>query len=115
MIEYVLSIALVFLLWRTVVSSIVIHALSKEIANMKTQKDVEDQFVKANINTLYRRTERIPTANDPDIQKYMAIKVPFHLSLPSTSMYSPEQLKLLKKEYDKNWENFTSYKEGINK
>ena len=108
MIEYILSIALVFLVWKVI-------SLSKEIANMKTQKDVEDQFVKANINTLYRRTERILTANDPNIQKYRSIKVPFLLSLPTISYYSPEQLKLLKKEYDKNWENFTSYKEGINK
>lgn len=106
MIEYVLSIMLIFLVWKVL-------SLSKEVSKLKIQKDVEDRFVKANIDTLYKRTERIPTANDPDIQKYMAPKVPFHMSLPSIGMYSPEQLEALEKEYDKKWEKFLDYRERL--
>ena len=106
--EYVLFIAIIFLVWRVL-------SLSKEVSKLKTQKEVEDRFVKANIDTLYKRTERILTANDPDIQKYMAIKVPFHMSLPSIGMYSQEQLEALEKEYDKKWEKFLDYKERLNK
>ena len=85
------------------------------MSKLKIQKNVEDRFVKANIDTLYKRTERIPTANDPDIQKYMAIKVPFYMSLPSIGMYSKEQLEALEKEYDKKWEKFLDYRERLNK
>ena len=104
--EYILVVAQIFLVWKVL-------SLSKEVSNLKIQKDVEDRFVKANIDTLYKRTERIPTANDPDIQKYMAIKVPFHMSLPSIGMYSPEQLEASEKEYDKKWEKFLDYRERL--
>ena len=106
--EYILVVAQIFLVWKVL-------SLSKEVSNLKIQKDVEDRFVKANIDTLYKRTERIPTANDPDIQKYMAIKVPFHMSLPSIGMYSQEQLEALEKEYGKKWEKFLDYKKRLNK
>lgn len=106
--EYINSLALIFLVWR-------ILSLSKEVSKLKIQKDVEDRFVKANIDTLYKRTERISTANDPNIQNYMPIKVPFHMSLPSIGMYSSEQLEALEKEYDKKWEKFLDYRERLNK
>lgn len=106
--EYVLFIAIIFLVWRVL-------SLSREVQNLKIEKEVGDRFTKANIDTLYKRTERILTANDPDIQKYMAPKVPFHMSLPSIGMYSKEQLEALEKEYDKKWEKFLDYKERLNK
>jgi len=93
--EIILSFAVGVLIWK-------VYSLTKKIENLKIQKEVGDRFTNANIDTLYKRTERIPTANDPDIQKYMSIRVPFYMSLPSLSMYSPEQLKALEKEYDQN-------------
>lgn len=105
--EYVLFIAIIFLVWRVL-------SLSKEVSNLKIQKGVEDRFVKANIDTLYKRTERILSANDPNIQNHMIPIVPF-LSLPSISMYSKEQLEALEKEYDKKWEKFLDDKERLNK
>lgn len=103
--EYVLFIAIIFLVWRVL-------SLSKEVSNLKIQKEVEDRFVKANIDTLYKRTERNNT-----IPSYIDLptKVPFYNSLPSIGMYSQEQLEQMEKEYDKKWEKFLDYKERLNK
>lgn len=102
--EYILLVAIIFLVWRVL-------SLSKEVSNLKIQKGVEDRFVKANIDTLYKRTERnnsIPSYID------LPTKRPFH-SLPSISLYSQEQLEQMEKEYDKKWEKFLDYKERLNK
>lgn len=106
--DYILSFAVGVLVWK-------VYSLTEKIEKLKIQKEVGDRFTNANIDTLYKRTERIPTANDPDIQKYMATRVPFYMSLPTPSMYSPEELKALEKEYDKGWKNSFDYKERENK
>ena len=104
--EYVLFIAIIFLVWRVL-------SLSREVSNLKIQKDVEDRFVKANIDTLYKRKERNNTLLS--VTYDLPTKVPFYNSLPSIGMYSKEQLEALEKEYDKKWEKFLDYKERLNK
>lgn len=105
MIEIILAFAVGFLIGK-------VYLLTKKIEDLKTEKQVSDRFVNANMDTLYKRTER--NANTLSYID-MPIKVPFYMSLPSTGLYTPEQLKEMEKEYDQKWEKFLDYKEKLKK
>lgn len=100
--EYILLVAIIFLVWRVL-------SLSKELQELKIKIEVKDRFVDANIDTLYKKTRRI---EENKVQE-KPIKYPFFMSLPSIGLYSDKELEKMKIEYDKKWEgyDYVEYKE----